>query len=122
MRKCNKRPLQYFSFDFFSWRYTLFLVIDANFKLKSKSRGLEDVELNPSWSYFVNDAGYKAHLLKHFDQLEVSKSKLNSSVGSILTIPTNFCIRLIRAATSMMPFCVPPLDILPATMSQASPL
>ncbi|KAG9219942.1 hypothetical protein CCMSSC00406_0006855 [Pleurotus cornucopiae] len=55
-----------------AWRYTLFLVIDANFKLKSKSRGLEDVELNPSWSYFVNDAGYKAHLLKHFDQLEIN--------------------------------------------------
>ncbi|KAF4588993.1 hypothetical protein EYR40_010549 [Pleurotus pulmonarius] len=55
-----------------SWLYTLFLAIDANFKLKSKSRGLEDVELDPGWSYFVNDARYKAHLLKHSDQPEIN--------------------------------------------------
>ncbi|KDQ33848.1 hypothetical protein PLEOSDRAFT_1073975 [Pleurotus ostreatus PC15] len=65
-------PLDWESATRDAWLYTLFLAIDANFKLKSKSRGLEDVELDPGWSYFVNDARYKAHLLKHSDQPEIN--------------------------------------------------
>ncbi|KAM6493543.1 hypothetical protein JOM56_011677 [Amanita muscaria] len=34
--------------------YTLFLAIDANFKLKQKNRGINDPELSPGWAYFIN--------------------------------------------------------------------
>ncbi|KAH8109623.1 hypothetical protein DFH11DRAFT_1469634, partial [Phellopilus nigrolimitatus] len=42
------------------WLYTQFIAVDANFKLKSKDRGLRDIELAPGWVYFVNEEQYQA--------------------------------------------------------------
>ncbi|TCD59923.1 hypothetical protein EIP91_011184 [Steccherinum ochraceum] len=50
------------------WLYTLFLMTDANFKLKLKDKNIKDIELAPGWAYFVNDEKYKAHLVKHFKE------------------------------------------------------
>ncbi|RDX39980.1 hypothetical protein OH76DRAFT_1423978 [Lentinus brumalis] len=44
------------------WIYTLFLMIDANFRAKLKDHGFEDYELGSGWSYYVEYTKYKAHL------------------------------------------------------------
>ncbi|TFK80097.1 hypothetical protein K466DRAFT_667830 [Polyporus arcularius HHB13444] len=44
------------------WLYTLFLMLDANFKAKLKDRGLEDIELAPGWMYYVENTKFKAHV------------------------------------------------------------
>lgn len=56
----------------FRWLYTLFLMIDGNFRVKCKDRGLNDIELGNGQSYFVEDSPYKAHIAKCGDQVEVS--------------------------------------------------
>ncbi|KAG2031785.1 hypothetical protein BDR03DRAFT_936229 [Suillus americanus] len=46
------------------WKYALFIVIDANFRLKCKAVSSENVDpsLNAGWGYFVEEAAYKAYL------------------------------------------------------------
>lgn len=44
------------------WLYTLYLMVDANFKLRLKDRGAEDVYLGPGWAYVVEEAKYKEHI------------------------------------------------------------
>lgn len=56
------------------WLYTLFLAIDANFKLKSKSRQLNEFELGPGWSYFVASAPYQKHLASFVGEPEVRRT------------------------------------------------
>lgn len=46
-------------------------MIDANFRARCKDRGLDDVDLEPGWSYFVESSKYKAHLAKHGRAKEV---------------------------------------------------
>lgn len=53
------------------WLYTLFLMMDANFRAKCKDRGLDDFELSPGWSYFVEEDKYMAHVRQQGDQTEV---------------------------------------------------
>ena len=53
------------------WLNTLILSMDANFKLKSKERGIRDPELAPGWSYFVHEEQYQEFLKNHVDQPEV---------------------------------------------------
>lgn len=57
-----------------SWLYTLFLAIDANFRLKRKDRGvLQDPELGPGWAYMVNETAYQEELRKRKEEpIEVS--------------------------------------------------
>ncbi|KAH6886031.1 hypothetical protein BKA70DRAFT_1465400 [Coprinopsis sp. MPI-PUGE-AT-0042] len=52
--------------------YTLFLAMDANFKLKGKDRKLTDLEMTPGWSYCVNEHKYQHHLLEFADEAEIS--------------------------------------------------
>jgi hypothetical protein len=49
------------------WLYSLFLGIDANFKLKRKKVSSEnaDPSLSRGWSYFVEENQYKAFLNEH---------------------------------------------------------
>ena len=47
-------------------------MIDGNFRVKFKDRGLNDIELGDGQSYFVEDAPYKEHIAKCGDQVEVS--------------------------------------------------
>ncbi|TFK79956.1 hypothetical protein K466DRAFT_504721 [Polyporus arcularius HHB13444] len=44
------------------WLYTLFLMVDANFRAKLKDRGLTDCELGSGWSYYVEQKKFKAHV------------------------------------------------------------
>jgi hypothetical protein len=47
---------------FFRFLYTLFIAVDANFKLKSKDRGIEDIELSAGGGCFVETDPYEKHL------------------------------------------------------------
>ena len=51
--------------------YTLFIAVDANFKLKGKERHLTDVELMPGWGAYVPEAAYQNHFANYVDQPEV---------------------------------------------------
>ncbi|TFK79970.1 hypothetical protein K466DRAFT_504692 [Polyporus arcularius HHB13444] len=44
------------------WLYTLFIMVDANFRAKLKDRGLEDAELGPGWAHYVENSKFKAHV------------------------------------------------------------
>ena len=55
-----------------SWLYCLFLAIDANFRLKLKSRGIKDPELGSGLAYFVDTVKFQEHLKEHTHQGEVS--------------------------------------------------
>ena len=55
------------------WLYTLYLAMDANFRLKLHNRGIKnDPELGRGWGYFVNDSEYQAVMETFGDQEEVS--------------------------------------------------
>lgn len=55
------------------WLYTLYLAMDANFRLKLRNRGIKnDPELGRGWGYFVNDSEYQAVMETFGDQEEVS--------------------------------------------------
>ena len=62
------------------WLYTLFLAIDANFRLKRKvvSSDLGDPSLSQGWSYFVEESGFKSYLAAHHGEQEVLGSILQS--------------------------------------------
>lgn len=49
------------------WLYTLFLAIDANFRLKRRavSKDTVDPSLSKGWSYFVEELAYKLYLSEH---------------------------------------------------------
>ena len=52
--------------------YTIFLAVDANFKLKNKERGIKDFELDPGWGCYVETNRYFQHLDNYADQAEAS--------------------------------------------------
>ena len=52
--------------------YSLFVAIDANFRLKLKTRGIKDPELGTGLAYFVNVPKFEAHLKSHVEEGEVS--------------------------------------------------
>lgn len=56
------------------WLYSLFIAIDANFRLKLKTRGIKDPELGSGLAYFVNAKEFEAHLKDHIDEGIVSVS------------------------------------------------
>jgi hypothetical protein len=51
--------------------YTLFLAMDANFKLKGKDRGINDPELAPGWASFVEETRFQEYIKNHVEQPEV---------------------------------------------------
>jgi hypothetical protein len=46
------------------WLYSLFVAIDANFRLKRKAVSSDQVDpgLNAGWAYFVEERAYKSYL------------------------------------------------------------
>ena len=52
----------------------LMVAMDANFRLRSKLRGLQskDPTLTPGWAYFVNNGSYSEFIKAYVDQDEVS--------------------------------------------------
>ena len=57
---------------FYRFLYILYISVDANFKLKGKDRGLDDVELMPGWGPFVEESAYQTFILNYVDQPEVN--------------------------------------------------
>lgn len=81
--------------------YTLFIAVDANFKLKGKDRKLDDIDLSPGTGIFVEQGPYQEHISNYVEQPEV---------GGLLCLLQNlFSIimpaRLIHASQNMMPLC-----------------
>ena len=54
------------------WLYSLFIAIDANFRLRLKTRGISDPELGSGLAYFVNAGKFEAHLKNHINEGDVS--------------------------------------------------
>ncbi|KAI0666069.1 hypothetical protein C8Q78DRAFT_1072584 [Trametes maxima] len=52
------------------WLYTLYLMMDANFKCRCKDRGLDDVELAPGWSYYVEEGKFAEYIQSDIFQVE----------------------------------------------------
>ncbi|KAG1759135.1 hypothetical protein EDD22DRAFT_981161 [Suillus occidentalis] len=54
------------------WLYSLFLAIDANFRLKRRfvSNDVKDPGLSRGWGYFVEEQQYKAYLHDHADEAQ----------------------------------------------------
>lgn len=44
------------------WLYTLFLMMDANFRARCKDRGFDDISLASGWAYYVEESRYHEHL------------------------------------------------------------
>jgi len=53
------------------WLYSLFIAMDANFKLKQKSRDIKDPEFGSGLAYFVNIEKFKEHLKHNVCENEV---------------------------------------------------
>lgn len=54
------------------WLHSLFLAVDANFRLKLKNRGIKDPDIGSGWSYFVESRRYIEHLSQNTNAAEVS--------------------------------------------------
>ncbi|KAF8991711.1 hypothetical protein BDQ17DRAFT_1392943 [Cyathus striatus] len=52
--------------------YILYIAVDANFKLKMKNCGINDVELSPGWGTYVNEKDYQSHLSNYIDEPEIN--------------------------------------------------
>lgn len=73
------------------WLYSLFLAVDANFRLKLKSRGITDPEIGSGWSYFVEPKQYNEHISQKTTEVEVSPS--GSSISVIVLIFLGWRVR-----------------------------
>jgi hypothetical protein len=59
--------------SYISWIYTLYLAMDANFRLKLRNRHIKnDPELGPGWAYCANEKHYQNEMDQYGDQTEVS--------------------------------------------------
>ncbi|PPR06996.1 hypothetical protein CVT24_011092 [Panaeolus cyanescens] len=52
--------------------YTLFIGVDANFKLKAKNRSLRDIEILHGTGLFVNEPQYQNHIKNYQEQPELN--------------------------------------------------
>ncbi|KAI0067061.1 hypothetical protein BV25DRAFT_1912397 [Artomyces pyxidatus] len=69
------------------WKYASMFSMDANFKLKLKNRGLDDVELAPGWAYFVPKKPYQEHIDKHKDEVEMKACGSTFAAVDLANIP-----------------------------------
>ena len=67
----------------YRWLYSLFLAMDVNFRLKLKSRGIQDPELGSGLAYFVNAGKFQAHLKNHTGEDDVSISRFCHSTERV---------------------------------------
>ena len=63
----------------YRWLYSLFLAVDANFRLKLKDRNIKDPEIGSGWAYFVEHNRYIEHVSQRTDDVEVSESHSSGS-------------------------------------------
>ncbi|EIN09881.1 hypothetical protein PUNSTDRAFT_36825, partial [Punctularia strigosozonata HHB-11173 SS5] len=64
------------------WIYTLFLALDACFRLKNKDRKIKDPELGSGWGYCVAEEPYKQHL-KSYVEVEETTIPCDSTFNAI---------------------------------------
>ncbi|EIN04247.1 hypothetical protein PUNSTDRAFT_138639 [Punctularia strigosozonata HHB-11173 SS5] len=64
------------------WIYTLFLALDACFRLKNKDRKINDPELGSGWGYCVAEAPYQEHL-KSYVEVEETTAPCDSTFNAI---------------------------------------
>lgn len=84
--------------EWHSWLYTLYLAMDANFRLKCRDRGIKnDPELSPGAAYFVDNKRYLQIMETFGDQVEVCSMFRQSRLMLILPI------RSTRATQAFMP-------------------
>ncbi|KAI0054927.1 hypothetical protein BV25DRAFT_1922257 [Artomyces pyxidatus] len=81
------------------WKYAIMLAIDANFKLKLKNRGLDDVQLAPGWAYFVDEKPYQEHIAQYKDQVEMKHCGSNFAARDHANVPAQkrFCVNGVGA-------------------------
>jgi hypothetical protein len=72
----------------YRWLYTLFLAVDANFRLSLKDKGLTDIELGPGWSHQVEETRFQNHVATILDQTEVQRIAWLLLVVSSFSYPT----------------------------------
>lgn len=58
----------------YRWIYTLFIALDACFRLKNKDRKIKDPEMGSGWGYFVEEESYKQHIESYVEIEEVGFS------------------------------------------------
>ncbi|KAG9310751.1 hypothetical protein JVU11DRAFT_9359 [Chiua virens] len=95
------------------WLYTLFIALDANFRLKRRavSQDAVDPSLGNGWSYFVEEQSYKGYLQSSLNRTqEKSACNSHSAVNSaemkhLLCTPRNetamWCGRCAKGYTNM---------------------
>ncbi|KAG1727954.1 uncharacterized protein EDB91DRAFT_1239465 [Suillus paluster] len=61
------------------WLYSLFVAIDANFRLKRQNISSDEVDpsLSEGWSYFMEEKKFKSHLKEHLSETQEKSSCLN---------------------------------------------
>jgi hypothetical protein len=62
--------------SYYRWLYTLFIAVDANFRMGLKDRGISDLQLAPGWAYLVEEQKYQNHIKAYVDQKEVQFLRL----------------------------------------------
>ena len=90
-------------FPMISWLYSLFLGLDANFRLKRKdvSSDKRDSSLSSGWSYFVPNAPYKEHLERYKGESKPVITELQLSLKQWV----DFCFRKVTALIMMLWTC-----------------
>ncbi|KAG2144545.1 hypothetical protein DEU56DRAFT_883917 [Suillus clintonianus] len=65
------------------WLYSLFLAIDANFRLKRHlvSNDIKGPGLSPGWGYFVEEGQYKTYLRNHADVRQESMCVSHNAIN-----------------------------------------
>ncbi|PPQ76961.1 hypothetical protein CVT24_009371 [Panaeolus cyanescens] len=78
----------------FLFLYTLFIAIDANFKLKAKDRKLDDIETMEGQSLFVNETEYQKFLSTYVEQKEINtcESEHNAIVKASTSATPGYAI------------------------------
>jgi hypothetical protein len=64
-----------------SWKNTLFLGIDACFKLKLKDRGFNDPNLGTGLAYMANQSLYQTYLDANSDSVEPVSSLVHACIS-----------------------------------------
>ena len=57
-----------------------FIAVDANFRLKSKNRQIEDPELGSGWSYFVENTAYVQHVVNNPHEADVCTFQISRDI------------------------------------------
>ncbi|KAG1738072.1 uncharacterized protein EDB91DRAFT_1249369 [Suillus paluster] len=67
------------------WLYSLFIAIDANFRLKRQAISTDEADpsLSMGWSYFVEEKKFKTHLKEHLSETQEKSSCSNHNAVNV---------------------------------------